>query len=156
MQRKRYDGKTMPVNSAVTAEMSPPGGKIPLNPWNYIITNFCCMMYNWNGGMPSVITQHLLKSTFNAAESSFRRNKYYIIINQDSWQSELTKHKIDIFDSILPSPLNEIKDWMVHRSFTDDVSCTDLPLNERGMTSPSVCHKEALLLWRWGPIILHH
>jgi hypothetical protein len=38
--RQTYDGKTMPVNSAVIAEMSLPGGKILQNPWNCAITKY--------------------------------------------------------------------------------------------------------------------
>jgi hypothetical protein len=37
---KTSEGKTTPVNSAVTAEMSLSVGKIPLGAWNYKITNF--------------------------------------------------------------------------------------------------------------------
>jgi hypothetical protein len=52
MQRKTKEGKTTPVNSAVTADISLPSGEIPFSPWNYKPLNFHYhKMYNRNGGM---------------------------------------------------------------------------------------------------------
>jgi hypothetical protein len=40
MQSKTLKGKIAPVKSAVMAEISLLGGKIPLSSWNYRISNF--------------------------------------------------------------------------------------------------------------------